>query len=139
MQISIFKLKYPRKPLMGYQNTNSLRNKINVWQMIVRLQLDYFAISETKLDSSFASAQFHLGDYELWNCRDRNESQGGLIEFVKKGIISKILKSLEANLSETICTEIIKFKKRWFCMSVYRPPSSSNIDTFFAELAIFFK
>ena len=24
----------------------------------------------------------------------------------------------------------------WFCMSVYRLPSSSNIDTFYAELTI---
>ena len=66
---------------MGYQNINSFRNKINVREMIVRLQLDYFVISETKLDSSFPFSQFHLGDYELWNCKDRNKSQGGLIEF----------------------------------------------------------
>ena len=105
--------------------------------MIVRLQLDYFVISETKLDSSFPFSQFHLGDYELWNCKDRNKSQGGLIEFVKKGIITKILKDLETNLSETICTEITISKKRWLCMSVCRPSSSTNIDTFFAELAIF--
>ena len=104
--------------------------------MIVRLQLDYFMISETKLDdSSFRFSQFHLGDYELWNCK--NKSQGGLIEFVKKGIITKIPKDLETNLSETICTEITISKKRWLCMSVCRPSSSTNIDTFFAELAIF--
>ena len=98
--------------------------------MIVRLELDYFVISETELDSSLPFAQFHLGDYELWNCRDRNKSQGGLTEFVKKGIITKILKHLETNLSETICTEITISKNRWFFMSVCRPPSSSNIDAF---------
>ena len=75
-------------------------------------------------------------DYEIRNRRDRNKSGGGLIEFVKKGIITKRLKDLETNLSETICTEINISKKRWFCMSVYRPPTSSNIDTFFAELTI---
>ena len=61
---------------------------------------------------------------------------GGLIEFFKKGIITKRFNDLETNLSETICTEITISKKRWFCVSVYRPPSSSNIDTFFAELTI---
>ena len=106
--------------------------------MIGRLQLDYFVISETKLDSSFPSAQFHIGDYEIRNLRDRNKKKrgGGLIEFVKKGIITKKLKDLETNLSETICTEITMYKKRWFYMSVYRPSCSSNIDTFFAELTI---
>ena len=43
---------------------------------------------------------------------------------------------LETNLSGTICIEITICKERWFCASVYRPPSSSNIDTFFAEWTI---
>ena len=82
--------------------------------MIGRLQLDYFVISETKLDSSFPSAQFHIGNYEIRNRRDRGKSEGGLIEIVKKGIITKRLKDLESNLSETICTEITISRKRWF-------------------------
>ena len=131
------RLKYPRNPLIGYLNINSLRNKIiDVRELIGRLQLDYFVISETKLDSSFPSAQFHIVDYEIRNRRDRNKSGGGLIGFVKKRTITKRLKDLETNLSETICTEITISKKRRFWMSVYRPPTSSNIDTFFAELAI---
>ena len=46
------------------------------------------------LDSSFPSAQFHIGDYEIRNGRDGSKSGGGLIEFVKKGIITKRLKYL---------------------------------------------
>ena len=87
-------------------------------------QLDYFVISETKLDPRFSSAQFHLGDHEITNCRDRDKSGGGLIEFVKKEIITKRLNDLEINLNETICTEITISQKRWFCISVYRQPSS---------------
>ena len=104
--------------------------------MIGRLQLDYFVISEIKLGSRFPSAQFQIVDYEIRNRKDRNKTGGGLIEFVKKEKITKRLKDLGTNLSETICTEIIISKKRWFCMSVYRPPSSLNIDTFFAKLNI---
>ena len=77
------RLEYPRNPLIGYLNINSLRNKIiDVREMIGRLQLDYFVISETKLDSRFLSVQFHIGDYEIRNRRDRDKSGGGLIEFV---------------------------------------------------------
>ena len=131
------RLKYPRNPLLGYLNINSVKNKItDVREMIGRLQLDYFVISDTKLDSSFPSAQFHIGDYEIRNRRNRDKSGGELIEFVKKGIITKRHKDLQTNLSEAICMEITISKKRWFCMSVYRPPSSSNIDTFFDELTI---
>ena len=54
---------------------NSLRNKIiDVWELIGRLQLDLFVISETKLGSSFPSAQFHIVGYELRNRRGRNKS-----------------------------------------------------------------
>ena len=56
-------------------------------------------INETKLNSSFLSAQFHIVDYEIKNRRDRNKSGGGLVEFFKKGIITKRLKDLETNIS----------------------------------------
>ena len=79
------RLKYPRNPLIGYLTINFLRNKItDVRELIGRLQLDCFVISETKLDSSFLSAQFHIADYEIRNRRDRSKSGGGLIEYVKK-------------------------------------------------------
>ena len=45
-------------------------------------------ISETKLESSFSSAQFHIGDYEKRNPWDRNQGGASLIEFAKKGIIT---------------------------------------------------
>ena len=124
------RLKYPRNLLIGYPNINSLRNKIiDVREIIGWLQLDCFVISETKSDFSFRSVQFHIEGYDVRNRRDRNKSGHGLNEFVKKGVITEGLNDLETNLSETICTEITISKKRLY-MSVYRPRSSSNIDTF---------
>ena len=85
---------------MGYLNINSPRNKIiDVRKLIGRLQLDYFVVSETKLGSSFPSAQFRIGDYEIRNRRDRNKRGGGLIEFVKKRIITKRLKQISLRQS----------------------------------------
>ena len=95
-------------------------------KIIGRLQLDYFVISETKLDSSFPSVQFYLRHYETRNRSDRNKSGCGLFQFVKKGIIAKRLKYLKTNLDEKIyreTSEITKSKKRWFCISVYRQSS----------------
>ena len=116
------RLKYPVNPLIGYLDKDSLsnkiidvRNKIIVQEIIDRLQLDYFVISEANLDSSFPSAEFHIGCYEIRNPKDRDNSGGGLIEFVKKGIITKRrLKDLETNLSGTIFTEITISKKHYF-------------------------
>ena len=44
------------------------------------------------------------------------------------------MKEYEAKLSETICTEFTFSKKKWFCLSIYRPPSPNNLAIFFEEL-----
>ena len=59
------------------------------------LSPDYLVLSETKLDDSFPSAQFSIPDYEVCcrSRRDRHKNGGGLIEFVKKGLNCKRLKT----------------------------------------------
>ena len=129
------RLKYPTNPLIGYLNINSLRNKIiDVREVIGKLSLDYFVISETKLDESFPSAQFNISNYEIRNRRDRDKNGGGLIEFVRKGFITKRLKDYETQICETICSEFTISKRKWICFSVYRPPSYTNLIIFFEEL-----
>ena len=71
---------------------------------------------------------------QIGNRMDRDKHGGGLIEFVRKGFITKRMKEYEAKLSETICTKFTVSKEKWFCLNVYRPPSSNNIVTFFEEL-----
>ena len=44
------------------------------------------------------------------------------------------MKEYEAKLSETIFTKFTVSKKKWFCLSIYRPSSSNNIVTIFQEL-----
>ena len=95
---------------------------------------DYLVLSETKLDDSFPSAQFNLPNYKIRARRDRDKNGGGLIEFVKKGLICKKLKIFEPRKSECICSEITVSKKKWLCFSVYRPPSHDNLELFFDEL-----
>ena len=53
------------------------------------LSPDYLVLFETKLDDSFPSAQFNLPNYEIRARRDRDKNGGGLIEFVKTGVICK--------------------------------------------------
>ena len=59
--------------------------------MTGRLQLQYFVISETKLDYSLPYTQFHIGDYKIRNRWDK--SGGWLIEFANKG--TKKIKDLK--------------------------------------------
>ena len=87
------KLKHLQNPLIGCLNINSLRKKIvDAREVFGKLQLDYFVLSETKLDDIFPSAQFYVENCEIRNRRDRDKNGGGLIEFVRKGFITKKIK-----------------------------------------------
>ena len=111
---------------------NLLRNKIiDVQEVIGKLSLDYFVISETMLDESFRSAQFDITNYQIRNQRDRNKNGGGLTEFASKGFITTRLKDYEIQICETICSEFTISKKKWICFSMYRPPSYNNLIFFF--------
>ena len=61
-----------KNPMIGYLNINSLRNKLTDLKVILKyLSLDYFILSETKLDESFLNAQFTLDGYEIRARRDK--------------------------------------------------------------------
>ena len=131
------RLKFPKKFLIGYLNINSLRNKIiDLREVMQVLQLDYFVVSETKLDNSFPSAQFYLSDYEIRCRKDRDKNGGGLIEYIRRGVICKRLKQFESNVIEAIFSELTISKKKWFCMSIYRPPTHNNLSCFFEEITL---
>ena len=68
------RLKPPRNPLVGYLSIYSLRNKlVDTREVFGKLQLDYFVLSQTKLDDSFPSAQFYIENFEIRNRRDRDK------------------------------------------------------------------
>ena len=55
------RLKSNKNTLVGYLNSNSLRNKIiNLRKIIQYLNLNYFVLNKTKIDSSFPSPQFTI-------------------------------------------------------------------------------
>ena len=65
---------YPKKLLCGYLNISSLKNKIHNLRLIIYdVPIDYFVISETKLDNSFPNAQLTINNYEIRARTDRDK------------------------------------------------------------------
>ena len=57
------RLKHNENPMIGYLNINSLWNKLTTLKAILKyLSLDYFVISETKLDESSPNVQFTIDE-----------------------------------------------------------------------------
>lgn len=123
-------------PIIAYYNINSIRNKIHDLRCIISKALpDILVLAETKIDESFPTSQFLINEYNVPTRCDRTNFGGGIIEFSRKGIIQKRIKSLELTSFESICSEITVKNVKWFLLSVYRSPISTNIKTFFLELA----
>ena len=130
------RLQLRKNPLIGYLNVNRLKNKISDLRVLLHdLQLEYFVICGTKLDGSFPSAQFAIESYEIRETRDRDGRGGRSDRICKRGIICKRAKQFETAFSESICSEIIISRKKWFCMGIYKPPNFDNLDTFFKEVS----
>ena len=129
------RLKLLYNPPIAYLSINSLRNKvIDLGEILKDLPLDYMLISETKLDESFPNPQFKLNGYEVRAGRDRRKHEGGLIEFVRQGFICKRLKNMNLIAVSVSVLNFTISKKKWNCFSIYRPPSTGNIKTFFEEM-----
>ena len=113
------RVKFHNNPFLGYLKINSLRNKVTDLRITFKeLSLDYFVLSETKLGESFPTALFTLEGYEIRSRKDRDKYDGGLIEFVKNGLICKTIPEYTSDKIECICLEFTISKIKWICFSI---------------------
>ena len=135
-----FRCKNPQNPIISYYNINSLRYKFTDIQEIVSKSLpDILIISETKLDYSFPNKQFLMENYYEPTRKDNSIHSGGLIEYVRNGIVRKRVSNLEFKSFDSIASELTISKNKWFLLSFYRTeknePRKVNINNFFKELS----
>ena len=85
------RVKYSNKIIMGHLNINSIRNKLELLSSLIGSKTDILMISETKLDATFSTNQFFIQGYSTGYRLDRNDKVGGIMLFVKDGIIASPL------------------------------------------------
>ena len=88
---------------------------------MVKDNVDILLISETKIDSSFPTAQFNMNGFTTYR-RDRNINGGGIILFVREDIASSLLK-IDTSI-EALYVEINVRKKKWLIGCSYNPQKS---------------
>ena len=130
-----------QNPLFAYYNINSLRFKFDDLKEIISKSLpDVLVFAETKLDSSFSNAQFFLEEYYEPTRKDISCHSGGIIEYIRKGIVRKRLNEFELNHFESIASELTINKNKFFLLSFYRTERGENklqnITKFFQELSL---
>ena len=97
---------------------NSIRNKFDSLNEVIKDNIDVLLISETKIDSSFPTAQFYIDGFTTYR-RDKNINGGGIILYIRDDIPST---SLNTDTSvEGLYVEINVGKEKWLIGCSYNP------------------
>ena len=123
------KLKNVNRLVIGHLNINSLRNKFDALQMLIKDNIDIFVITESKLDDSFPSKQFAINGYIQFRA-DRDADGGAVLIYVREDIPCREINchKLE-NTFEGIFLEVNLRKTKWLVFGGYNNVKS-NINAF---------
>ena len=115
--------KHPKNILFGHLNINSLRNKFEYLEEIIKNMFDAFLVSECKLDLSFPDIQFQIANYNMFG-KDRNKNGDGLLFYINQDLNSKIV------ITYNFCTDIEMLplelaltKRKWPILGFHKTPS----------------
>ena len=122
--------KHSNRLVIAQLNINSIRNKFTSLSNMIKDNIDILLISETKIDSSFPTVQFHIDGYTIHR-RDRNENGGGLLLYVREDVPSTLLKT-DSEI-EAFYVELNVRKKKWLLYCSYNP-SKNSITNHLAEI-----
>ena len=100
-----------------------MRNKLEALLKIVYTQVDYLAISEAKLDSSFPTAQFNLPGFRNPCRKDITTRNGGLLVYLNGDIPSRMISIRDCSSDIQILPVEMNLKQKWLVVAIYIPPS----------------
>ena len=110
--------------IFSFINLNSIRNKFVSLYSLISSHVDILSIAETKLDYSFANAQFLILNFHQPFCLDISRNSGGLLVFVRSSIPARMLSNYKLPPDiQAIPFEINLREEKWLFISVYKPPS----------------
>ena len=123
------RIKNANRFIIGHLNVNSLRNKLQILEELIKDKIDIFLISETKLDSSFPSGQFVIKGYSISFRLYRNQNGRGLLLYVREDIPCKTLKEYTPEKPiENLFVEINLRSRKWLLSCSYNRKANLIAD-----------
>ena len=126
--LKLYRKDNPKNSISGHLNINSIRKILEAVECILNDGLiDIFALSESKIDESFPSAQFFVNDFTLHR-KDRNRFDGGILLYMRSDIPHRRRSDLEPNNDFSHGVEIMVIETRLykveklFMVVIYKPP-----------------
>ena len=90
------------KPNFAHLNINSIRNKFDSSDDIIKDNIELVMISETKVDNTLLDGQFFLDGFETLFCLDRNRNGRGTMFFLERNDIPAKVVSTDDRLLKTV-------------------------------------
>ena len=110
-----------------YLNINSGRSKFKNMSSLILGNVDILIVAETKIDSSFPTAQFLIPGFHYLFRIDVNRQNGGLLVYVKESISAKVLTSFSTPAdTQIIVFEINLRKEKRLFVGISKPPSLNS-------------
>ena len=108
------KIRSPDKLILGHVNINSIRNKLDSLVYMLDQNIDFFLISETKLNDSFPLTQFKIEGFTTPYRYNRNDKGGGHLLYIMEDISLRLLQCKSQCNIENLSVEINLKKRKWF-------------------------
>ena len=89
--LRMLRVKNVNRIIIGNLNINSISNKFDQLKLFVQGKVDILIVTETKLDSTFATSQFVIVGYSEPYRFYRNKNGGGVLIYIREDIPSKLL------------------------------------------------
>ena len=113
---------YPNNVIIGHLTINASRSKFEMLEFLLTDYIDIFMISESKLYSIFPSSQFQIYDFRTPHRVDQTDRGGGILLFVRKNLITKLLSRHSfPNDIEILLIKLNPRKKKWLICCCYNP------------------
>ena len=80
------RIENPANPIIAYPNINSIKNKFDDLQELIKSNIDVAMIRETKIDVSYTTTQFLLDNYHQLFRLDINSKAGDILVYVKSSV-----------------------------------------------------
>ena len=123
--------KHPMNILFGHLNINSLRNRLEYLEKIIKNMFDVFLILEFKLDLSFPDTQFQIANHMFQKDQSKN---GGRLFHVNQDLNCKIVDTYNFPTDiEILPLELALTKRKWLILGLYKTPSLRS-ETFISEV-----
>ena len=114
---------------IAHININGIKSKLDFLKiLLVQEKFDILCLNETKIDKSISDSEISIPGYVLYR-QDRSLHGGGTMIFAADYLNTKKSSRLSKKDHEAVWIEVkIKKANPIFICSIYRPPSSRDIE-----------